>query len=298
MDKWDELHLRPIIPPKPDFSSVSDTTLERWAFSLVSGPEACFRGANWHLEASVAEDWNTLEETIIVVAEAWAAVQGVERFEELQGKPFSVRTDNTVALYALRKGGSRVADLVDAAWQLTEFLVEHRSCLTGVHWIPTMLNGYVDKLLRESDKETRIAETAWKAFIARTTRAGLQTLTVDAFASERCDVVPRYVSRFRDLKAEQVDFFLAKLSPQDVLWVFSPDTMVAEAMEHMQAHGLRGFIASRSGKDWHAMRNRALWTWEPPYMLRSAVTSPDGQRMAQEHCLRVFAWRMGSSQVY
>eukprot|EP00727_Mastigamoeba_balamuthi_P000968 m51a1_g10869 hypothetical protein (1566) ;mRNA; f:22531-27955 len=272
---WEWLLGRDVHEAEPALSLVTDSTLRQWAATLVQPSEAP-RGTDPRTGRAVAMLWASDDDRIIAVKKAWAVVLGARALApDVCCTPLSIRVDNIVAMYYLAKGGGRVAQLADAAWELTTWLLSRHVRLTGVHWIPSACNAWADKLSREDlDAEYSVTEGTWAAFLQFCEHRQLPAPTLDGMATVESRRVARFIPRFWSPHPSAVgqDFFATGVSSAEVLWLFPPGGLWDRTAESVRARGLRAYIASVGLLPVHP---RMLMLWRAPHwQLRLAGWAP------------------------
>lgn len=130
---WDWLLGRPLLPLKPRETVVADSTPEFAGGAVVPAPKRVFKLGDWVPERSVAWPWELKDQDIIALKEARALVKTASDLRHLiKGKRAAFLTDNMVAMYVLKKGGSGVQAFSDVAWLLTQLLIEQRIHMTAL----------------------------------------------------------------------------------------------------------------------------------------------------------------------
>eukprot|EP00727_Mastigamoeba_balamuthi_P002699 m51a1_g12426 putative polyprotein (796) ;mRNA; r:793343-797342 len=120
---WEWLLGRDVHEAELALSLVTDSTLRQWAATLVQ-PSKAPRGTDPRTGHAVAMHWASDDDRIITIKEAWAVVLGAQALApDMRCMPLLIHVDNIVAMYYLAKGGSRMAQLADAAWELTTWLL-------------------------------------------------------------------------------------------------------------------------------------------------------------------------------
>eukprot|EP00727_Mastigamoeba_balamuthi_P003920 m51a1_g13525 putative enzymatic poly (539) ;mRNA; f:278-2000 len=182
---------------EPVLSLVTDSILQQWAATLVQPSEAP-RGTNPHTGRMVVMLWASDNDRIIAIKKAWAVVLGARALApDVRCTLLSIRIDNIVVMYYLAKGRGHVAQLADAAWELTTWLLSRYVRLTGVHWIPSACNAWADKLSREDlDAEYSITKGTWAAFLRFCEHRQLPAPTLDGMATMESRRVTCFIPRF------------------------------------------------------------------------------------------------------
>lgn len=291
---WNELNKKGMMMNKPEVTLIGDSTQGFGAAVVVKQPRTVYDRNESHPESTVAWQWQQ-EQTTIALKEAKTIVQGAKQLEmQLKGKKVQVLTDNLVAMWYLRKGGGRVREMAQTAWEFTKWLIENQVKLTAVRWLPTEANGYVDKYTREeAERELMITDRVWQ-WLQRIWRTqGRPEPTMDAMAtraSRRCE---RFISRTFDVQAEAIDFFTAQLDSEEILWVNPPWDLVETVLGHMRAQEWRGYVLMPAQGHIGEWMRRNTWSIRLPSRLRPFFMAGVEKQLVPGADTMVAAWPPG-----
>jgi len=279
---WGWLHRRPVRDPRPVWFLSADSTPRQAGYVLE------MEGQRHEAPFSWAED----DLRHISVKELDAMRFAVSECAQLMAhKSGTILEDNTVAHYYMRKGGGRVAELDAVAWELTRLLVAHRIEVGAFLWLPSEENVGPDTLSRMVlEVEWGLRATTFALILRWRERQGLRLPTVDAFASCRAKLLPRYIAAFHDPEAISVNYFKAQGLEGETLWVNAPWALLPRVLRDMQARGLRGLVLAPPWPVYQMAAKRCPWFAHVPARLAPHFCRPGAAAERGAGPLIVFEW--------
>ncbi len=212
---------RPLIWTPPTYVLTTDASPTGWGATLSQpGATQIETKARWtKAERQNSSNW---KETSCI----YRALASMMRFLDLS-RPILIRTDNTTALSYARKFGGRSESLTQAIRPFAQLVLKHRLDLRLEH-IPGSLNKEADLLSRSKrkDHDYRLSK---KAF--RLVDEHFGPHTIDLFASEQNNQIPRFCSRLPDPRATYVNAWTLNWNRENA-YAFPPFPLIHRTLNH------------------------------------------------------------------
>ena len=148
-----------------------------------------------------------------------------------------LKGDNTTALSYIRRGGGKSRLCTAIAQGLLSLFIAFDVDIVSVLHIPGPQNVLSDRLSRHRDHRGDWAIKASALQVVRqwVTQNQFPMFNVDAFASHLNHICPIFCSRWHELDATFVDFFLNDFADPDlVLWCNPPFSLLMRVLGHLQ----------------------------------------------------------------
>jgi hypothetical protein len=184
-------------------------------------------------EQFIQGTWDLMQsEDHINVKELKTLLLGIEKWkDQLSQKEITIKTDNQVAYYYLKKAGGKIDSLNSIARKIWQICLEKDIHIARVVWIPSEENHFPDILSRGMDTiEWELSNDVFHLISERFGR-----MDIDRFASDKNTKLPRFNAWNISLgiKAEALDAFSQDWS-KDINFVNAPFNLIPRILKLIQ----------------------------------------------------------------